>query len=191
MRMMSRAPMAAALAMLVLTGGGRAAGGTGETVLSSGSARDCAQAALGGRTDNASLQACDNAIDFDSLSRDDRGATLINRGAIRIFRHQWRAALTDLNEGLRLRPEAGEGWANRGGALLGLKRYKEAVDDITKGLALGVKEPAKAYFNRALAYEALDDEKSAYFDYKKAQDLDPTWEAPRHELLRFSVAPPP
>jgi len=59
--------------------------------------------------------------------------------------------------------------------------------DITKGLALGVKQPEKAYFDRALAYEGLDDEKSAYFDYQQAVTLKPDWPLPQRELLRFTV----
>ena len=46
---------------------------------------------------------------------------------------------------------------------------------------------AKAYFNRAVAYEGVDDEKSAYLDYQQALALKPDWEAPKHELQRFTV----
>jgi len=30
--------------------------------------------------------------------------------------------------------------------------------------------------------------KSAYFDYQKAVELSPQWEAPKNELLRFHVS---
>ena len=40
---------------------------------------------------------------------------------------------------------------------------------------------------RALAYEGLDDAKSAYFDYQKAVELSPDWQAPKNELVRFHV----
>ena len=43
------------------------------------------------------------------------------------------------------------------------------------------------FFNRALAYEGMDDEKSAYFDYQKAVELSPDWVAPKTELARFHV----
>ena len=55
-------------------------------------------------------------------------------------------------------------------------------------LRLGVREPEKAYFNRALAYEGLDDEKSAYLDFQQALTLKPGWALPEHELLRFTVS---
>ena len=59
--------------------------------------------------------------------------------------------------------------------------------DINRGLELGVDEPAKAYYNRALAYEGLEDAKSAYYDYQKAVEINPEWSAPREQLTRFSV----
>ena len=60
----------------------------------------------------------------------------------------------------------------------------------TRGSRWERKEPEKAYFNRALAYEGLDDEKSAYLDYQQAATLKPSWDAPRLELRRFTVSPP-
>ncbi len=68
-----------------------------------------------------------------------------------------------------------------------MKQYQSALEDLTRGLALGVKEPEKAYFNRALAYEGVDNEKAAYFDYEKALALKPGWILPQKELLRFTV----
>ena len=69
-----------------------------------------------------------------------------------------------------------------------MHRFADGLADLNKGIGLGVEEPAKAYYNRALAYEGLDDVKSAYFDYQKAVELSPGWDAPKQELTRFHVA---
>ena len=66
-------------------------------------------------------------------------------------------------------------------------RYSDGLADLNKGISLGVEEPEKAYYNRALAYEGLDDVKSAYFDYQKALEIAPNWAAPKQELTRFHV----
>ena len=50
---------------------------------------------------------------------------------------------------------------------------------------------AEACSKAALASEGLDDEKSAYFDYQKAVELSPDWDAPKAELLRFHVSSKP
>ena len=85
----------------------------------------------------------------------------------------------------------GEAYVNRGAAAIGDHRYAESRPDLNKAIELGTEEPAKIYYNRALAYEGLDDVKSAYFDYLKAAELSPDWPAPKDELVRFSVAPRP
>ena len=58
---------------------------------------------------------------------------------------------------------------------------------MAKGLDLGTNEPAKAYYNRAVAYEGIDDEADAYQDYQEALVLQPGWDLPKQELLRFTV----
>ena len=59
--------------------------------------------------------------------------------------------------------------------------------DLNKAIALGVDEPEKAYYNRALAYEGLEDAKAAYLDYVQALTIKPDWVLPQQQLLRFTV----
>ena len=44
-----------------------------------------------------------------------------------------------------------------------------------------------AYFNRGMARENLGDIRGAYYDYKRASDLDPKFEPAREQLARFTV----
>ena len=74
--------------------------------------------------------------------------------------------------------------------LLEAVRGIEGLTEIDRGLSMNPEEPEKAYFNRALANEGLDDMKAAYLDYMKALELAPNWDAPRHELTRFTVENP-
>ncbi len=62
--------------------------------------------------------------------------------------------------------------------------------EIDRGLALDPDQPEKAYFNRAVAKERLNDLKGAYFDYRRALELKPDWDMPKVELARFTVAKP-
>jgi tetratricopeptide (TPR) repeat protein len=157
-------------------------------VVADSSAADCARAALEKRADDASLQACNRAIDEDALNSNDLTRTYVNRGAVLMNRHAYAAARADLEQAIHLDPQVGDAWMNRGAIDIIEHRFAEGVADTTKGLALGVSEPAKAYFNRAIAYEGIDDEKSAYLDYQQALALKPDWEAPKNELLRFTVS---
>ena len=176
----------AALAAMSLTGQSQAA----TTVLGNGLAGFCSQAAKAGEDDLPSQEVCTLALETESMSRRDRAGTYVNRGVIKMRRQDYASAHTDFNIAIRLQPQMGEAYINRGGALVGQKRYMEALLDIDRGLALDPEEPEKAYYNRGLANEGLDDVKAAYFDYLRALELKPEWDIPQRELRRFSVVRP-
>jgi len=158
------------------------------TVIGGGLAEACSQAALAGKSDTLSERNCTTALETEMLSPRDRAGTFVNRGVLKLRRAAFEAATKDFNAALSLRPDMGEAYVNRGAASIGEHRYAESLPDLNKAISLGVEDPAKIYYNRALAYEGLDDVKSAYFDYQKAVELNPTWEAPKAELLRFHVS---
>ena len=179
-----RGPVGAIVLWAGLAGSASAA----VTVVADNSAADCSRAALQKRADDASLQACNRAIDDGALNSNDLTRTYVNRGAVLMNRHAYAAARADLEQAIHLDPQVGDAWMNRGAIDIIQHRYAEGIADTTKGLGLGVSEPAKAYFNRAVAYEGVDDERSAYLDYQQALALKPDWEAPKKELLRFTVS---
>jgi tetratricopeptide (TPR) repeat protein len=157
------------------------------TVIGGGLAESCSKAAQAGKPDQQAEATCTESLEKDMLNSRDRAGTYVNRGVLRMRRLNWAGAVQDFNEAMRLRPDMGEAYVNRGAVSIGEHHYAESLPDLNKGLALGVEEPAKVYYNRALAYEGLDDEKSAYFDYQKALELNPGWDAPKTELARFHV----
>lgn len=176
----------AALAATLLAGPAQAA----TTVLGNGLANFCSRAAKGSEHDLASLEVCTLAIETESLTRRDRAGTYVNRGVIKMRRKDYDDARRDFDTAIRLQPQMGEAYVNRGGSLVGEKRYIEALLDIDRGLSLEPEEPEKAYYNRGLANEGLDDLKSAYFDYLRALELAPEWDIPKRELARFTVVAP-
>jgi tetratricopeptide (TPR) repeat protein len=158
------------------------------TVLGGGLAEVCSTAALDGKTDTKFEDACTLALDTEFLPLRDRAGTYINRGVFKLRRASYTDAASDFSQAARLQPEMGEAYVNRGAAFIGQKRYSESLPDLNRAIELGVSEPAKAYYNRAIAYEAMDDVKAAYFDYRKAVEIDPAWPAPREQLTRFTVS---
>lgn len=175
---------AAALAALMAAD---AAAAQSVTVLGGGMARECSNAALDGQSDRKFEAVCTMAIETEILSNTDRAGTYVNRGVIRLRRNEYANARGDFDKALGLKPDLAEAYVNRGAALVGQRRYADGLADLNKALELGVGEPEKAYFNRALAHEGLDDMKQAYFDYRKALELSPDWEAPKRELARFTI----
>ncbi|HEX6860289.1 MAG TPA: hypothetical protein VF138_08860 [Caulobacteraceae bacterium] len=160
------------------------------TVLGNGLAGICSQYAKAGADEDDALEVCTIALETEAMNRRDRAGTYVNRGVIRMRRQEYGAARRDFDIAVKLQPDMGEAFVNRGGALVGEKRYMEALLEIDKGLALEPEEPEKAWYNRGLANEGLADLKAAYFDYLKAQELAPDWDIPQRELKRFTVTRP-
>lgn len=175
--------LAAGAGFLAFAGASQAA----VTVLGGGMARQCSEAALGGESATKFDDLCTMALETELLSLRDRAGTYVNRGVLKLRRKEFGPAQFDFNRAIETKPDVGEAYVNRGAAAVGARRYAEGLADINKALELGVEEPEKAYYNRALAYEGLDDMKAAYFDYRKAVELKPEWEAPKNELARFTV----
>ncbi|MDB5424696.1 MAG: hypothetical protein JWQ29_2112 [Phenylobacterium sp.] len=157
------------------------------TVIGGGFAEACSRAAITGQSDHKVEELCTLALTDEMLNDRDRAGTFVNRGVMKLRRANYDAAILDFNQAVRIKPDLGESYVNRGAASIGQRHYAEGMTDLNKAIALGVGEPAKAYFNRALAYEGLDDVKAAYFDYQKALELSPDWDAPKQQLVRFKV----
>lgn len=157
------------------------------TVIGGGMAKECSQAALNGEAEARFEAICTQALDSELLSLRDRAGTYVNRGVLKLRRKEFASAQFDFNRAIETKPDMGEAYVNRGAAAVGARRYADGLADLNKALELGVEEPEKAYYNRALAFEGLDDLKAAYFDYKKAVELKPDWAMPQKELARFTV----
>ena len=157
-------------------------------VFGSDSASQCARAAILGRIDIDAEGWCDRALQEDMLNTSDRAKTLVNRGVMKLGRGDYEPARSDFEAALKLEPKLPEALLNRGAVWVGEHRYQAAIADLSQAIELGTAQPEKAYFDRALAYEGLDDEKSAYLDFQQALTLKPGWELPQHELLRFTVS---
>jgi len=159
-------------------------------VIGGGAAKECATAAIDGRSDEASVTKCTLALETEIISFRDRARTFVNRGVLQMRQRDYEDAVSDFDAASKIDPSLGEAYVNRGAAYVWSKRYGEGLAQIDQGLALGVKDPEKAYFNRAIAHEKLGDVKAAYLDYTKAAELDPDWDAPKTELTRFTVKRP-
>ncbi len=151
-------------------------------------ADDCYKAAKYGGAPDAGIDSCTQAIATQPMSDRDMAGTYVNRGVIYMAMASFVAAQHDFEQAIKLDPKMGEALVNHGGALIAQKKYADGIAEISRGLEFNPSEPEKAYFNRGLAYESLDDLKAAYYDYSKAAELKPEWNEPRDELARFTVS---
>jgi len=134
------------------------------------------------------VQTCTEALNIEMLTLSDRAATFNNRGVVRFgMPEEEHLAIGDFDAAANLVPSLGESYVNRGNVLMRENRFPEAVTEFNRALELGLEEPWKAYYNRGIAKEALEDIRGAYEDYVTARDLRPEWEPPGIELTRFQV----
>jgi len=177
--------------VIALTGlAAGAAHGQAVTVLGGGMARLCSYSALAGDYDEAAEANCTAALVGEVLSPLDRAGTFVNRGVMKLRRKDFAGARSDFDSALQAKPDLGEAFLNRGAAALGSRRFADSLSDLSRAIELGVQEPEKAFYNRALAYEKLGQRQAAFSDYSKAIELRPEWQQPRTELARLSLDTP-
>lgn len=157
------------------------------SILGSGTARACFDAADFGRNVSAGLEVCSRALDEPALLPRDRAATYVNRGILHMRGKNVDKAVKDFDTALRLEPELAEAYVNKGIAFVHSKREKDAIPLLTMGLTLQPARPEVAYYTRGVAHELVGDAQSAYNDYQAALALKPDWNEPKEQLSRFSV----
>lgn len=156
-------------------------------VVGRSAAAGCYQNAAMHQFDMAALRDCNAAFDHNMMDRDTRARTYVNRAVILMNMGQPMSALRDLEDAVDLGFEAPEIQLNFSAAYVRLNRPQDAVDAATAAIEAGIDHPERAYVNRAIAYEMMENNQAAYQDYLTALELDPDWTAVRRELDRFRV----
>lgn len=183
-----RIPPAAILALAAIAVASVAHAST--RVYGSGLAASCSVLAIQGQFDRETLNTCTLALDTEPLGRESAAKTFVNRGVIYLRRAAYNQATKDFAQAERLSPALAEIFVNRGVVLMKQERWPAALAQLDKGIALNPDELEKAYYNRALAREQVNDIRGAYADFNKAVELAPDWDAPKKELLRYQVQRP-
>ncbi len=150
-------------------------------------AHDCYLSAKAGSQPLVGLTTCDEALREAALTPDQRAGTYINRGVIEAALNRIDDAMQDYNEGIRIKPDLGDGYVDRGAALIRLKRYDDAMADINKGMGLGLSFEHVGYYNRGVAEFYMGRIKESYYDYKKALEIAPDFKPAAEQLKNFVV----
>ena len=158
------------------------------TVIGSGLGNDCYVAV---KTSTSNLrkvdEICTKALTAGHLSVTNRAATFVNRGIARMRDGRYDAALRDYAAAERLKADNGPTYLNRGAALIYKKQFADALVELNTAIDLDTQDLFAAYYNRAIAKEQTGDVQGAYFDFKKALELNPEFEQAKWQLQRFSV----
>ena len=159
------------------------------TVIGSGLGKDCYMAV---KTSTKSMRSiedlCTKALTEGQLNLSNRAATLVNRGIIRMRDGRYDAALKDYAASERIKSGNGPLYLNRGAALIYKKQFAAALIELDRAIELETQDIFAAYYNRAIARENTGDIEGAYFDFKKALELNPDFEQAKWQLGRFEVS---
>lgn len=134
-----------------------------------------------------SVAICTDALKSDVLSSVDRASTLVNRAILKSLSDDTDGAMADYAAALALGANDDEVYLNRSATLIALKRYDEALKDADQAVRLNTPRIEIAYYNRALAHEALGHVQEAYADYQAAVRAQPRFAAASESLSRFRV----
>lgn len=175
------------LAALAITAAASTNSQAAVTVVGNGLAHSCFRSAEFGGDARAGVETCTAALAQGELNVADRAATFVNRGILEARLDQKTSALSDYNEGIRLRVNLAEAYVDRGATLIALDRDDDALADLSKGIELGANRPQVAYYDRAIVREKMGNIRGAYDDYKMAVSLAPDFALATEQLHRFRV----
>lgn len=156
-------------------------------VIGSGLAKDCYSAAKFGNSTARGEKVCTRAISEETMTLANRAATFTNRGILRMRAGKYELALSDYDRSKRMRPDVGATYLNEGAARILTQDYNGALVVLDKAIELNSVDLHAAHYNRAIAREKTGDIEGAYLDFKRAFEIDPTFERAEQQLERFSV----
>ncbi len=131
---------------------------------------------------------CEDALKDDSLTLADKTATLANSGIVSLRLGDFEPALTRLKEASDLGPKRGDVSVSLAATLIRLGRPEEAVAALSDIDAVSPENQHIAYYNRALAYWALEETEEAYRDFYTSAALKPGFAPAEEALGQFKVA---
>lgn len=136
----------------------------------------------------AALDRCTTALTQGDLLVRDEMATHVNRGIVLFRLERFGEAVADFDAALALAPGQPDALINKGITLLAAgAEIGDAMALIERGLAGDPQRPWVGYYGRAVAHELAGRDADAYRDYKRAQELRPSFRPANQALTRFAV----
>ena len=155
--------------------------------IGNGRAHQCFVHAKTGNQPRQGVAICNQALDLDTLNKQDRAGTYDNRGVVLNILDRTEEAREDFNKAIALDPNLGDAYVNLGAMLIKQGRHEEALGQINKGIDLGMAFLHIGYYNRAVAEQILGRYKEAYYDYKKVLEIEPNFPMASERLKDFTV----
>jgi len=166
-----------------------AASASAQTIVhGNGPAQACYLSAKTGNPGSKSaIRECKLALEDELLTRKDEAATHVNLGVLLMRKGDNSEAQSHYKQAITLRPNTAEAYINHGASLIYTGDYHGAISAINRAIDLGTEKMPEALFNRAMAYDGVQDYKQAYNDLKQALILKPEWPVALKALGNYQV----
>ena len=151
-------------------------------------ASSCYRASMAPVSVRSGLEDCDRAIEEELMTAEDRAATLVNRGIIKMRSDDDRGADRDFDAALATDKDRAEAFLNKGFLRLKQGQFQAALPFFDRSIRERTIRPALAHYARGIAHEELGNVRAAYGDFVRARELDPAWTLPAQELTRFKLS---
>nr|WP_070959455.1 tetratricopeptide repeat protein [Hyphomonas sp. Mor2] len=157
-------------------------------VIGKGLGGECYQKTKNNYTNfRAADEICTRALREQVMNRQNRAATYVNRGVLRMREGQYDDALADYAKAIDLTPELGAAYLNRGAAHIYQRDFDLALAALDRAIELDSPDLFAAHYNRGIARENTGDVPGAYDDFVTALALKPGWSLAERQLARFTV----
>jgi len=153
-----------------------------------GEARDCYLSVKNGdQGRKTTIRDCEQALRNISLSPKDEASTHVNIGILYMRAGDFDKAQASYGEAIDMRPKLSEAYINRAASMIYTGQYQVAIKDANMALELGTDKRPEALYNRAIAYDNLDQFNQAYYDLKEALELRPEWPPAMKAISNYQV----
>jgi len=155
-----------------------------------GAAQQCYMSTkLGNPGRISAIRKCEEALkNIDlNLNRKNEAATHVNLGILLMRKGDNEKAQVHYKRAIELRPKAAEVYINYAASLIYTGEYQNAITTVNTAIDLGTEKMPEALFNRAMAYNRLQNYRGAYKDLKQALVLKPEWPVALKALENYTV----
>lgn len=111
--------------------------------------------------------------------------TAVQRGIAKFQQGEFEEAVDCLEAASREYPDSYEAFVYLGAAYSQCGRHNAAIGALRRGCEIKPRSP-KSHYNLAQAYEAAGVPREAWFEYKKALEIDPDYGLARGALISLS-----
>ncbi len=158
-------------------------------VIGDGGAQECYYSVKHGDPGRAStITNCELALRDPNLSKKDEAATHVNLGILLMRAKEYDNAHKNYKLAIDMQPKLSEAYINYAANLIYLGDFDQALQASNKGIELGTNKMPEALFNRAMAYDNLDQYNEAYADLKKALTIRPNWQPAVKAMGNYEVS---